>query len=384
VCLYSLIPFYGGVPNIGETSSESHPIKVYMYPLPPKFNTELVGLYGKKNANLKDQPGIGIPLNISEFVFNTNQFALEQYFYHRLKQSSHLTNNSAEADLIYIPFFGNIAKLSGQYHIYETFWDYMKQKYNLTHTLNTLYKHFVVFGGVRKWGQPFLEHWLIGKMNAVVLERNEGRARNSTFIVAPYPAQVHFHQNRADIIDYSKKTLLVSSAWNSRYPLRWTLSGMCKARKDICEHVELYSNSDYYNHTMLYEMTARSVFCLSPHGDSDTRKAFWDALMVGCINVVFNNNTKMPFDDIINYRNLTVYIPAERVSDTFKILQNISKEEIANKQQYIDKNRIHFQYTIIKDTDVATTLPFDKKDAFNLLLDEIYRQSLTRAPKKIK
>jgi len=351
-----------------------------MYPLPAKYNTDLISKYGYYSKTIQREDGIGILLNISEFVFDTNQFALEQYFYHRLKRGGYLTNNSAEADLFYIPFFGNLAKVAGQYPLYGDFWDYMSKKYNLTHKNPAIIlpKHFTIYGGVRKYAQPFMDHWYIGMMNAVVLERNEPRKNRSNLIVAPYPGQVHFYQDRHDKIDYSAKTLLVSSAWNSRYSLRWTLSDMCNKRKNICTHIELWSNNDNYNHTYLYEVTAKSVFCLSPHGDSSTRKAFWDALLVGCINVVYTDEVKMPFDDIINYSNLTVYIPKERVTDTFNILQNMTKEEIKQKQLYIEKNRIHFQYTIIEKKDNSQDFPFHKKDAFNLLIDQLYQQSVAR------
>eukprot|EP00026_Physarum_polycephalum_P016970 Phypoly_transcript_18034.p1 GENE.Phypoly_transcript_18034~~Phypoly_transcript_18034.p1 ORF type:complete len:243 (+),score=25.84 Phypoly_transcript_18034:68-730(+) len=216
-------------------------------------------------------------------------------------------------------------------------------------------------------------------MNAVVLERIEMKHQKSNLITAPYPAQIHFYPELEEQIDYSKKALLVSSAWNSRYPMRWTLADMCQKRRD-CEHVELGSNSDRYDHTSLYRLTARSVFCLSPHGDSSTRKAFWDALLVGCINVVYSNVTKMPFDDIIDYSKLTVYIPKGKMRDTFTVLKSLSKEEIAAKQEYIDKNRIHFQYTVMEEKDSTMDPPFSKKDAFNLLIDEIYQKSLLRAP----
>ena len=37
---------------------------------------------------------------------------------------------------------------------------------------------------------------------------------------------------------------------------------------------------------------ALSTFCLTPPGDSPTRKGFWDALLVGCVPVVFLNASR--------------------------------------------------------------------------------------------
>ena len=53
-----------------------------------------------------------------------------------------------------------------------------------------------------------------------------------------------------------------------------------------------------------------AVFCLQPWGDSATRKGFWDALLAGCINVIFDdagwNETDAWFGD---HRHWTVRVP---------------------------------------------------------------------------
>jgi len=276
-------------------------------------------------------------------------------------------------DLFYLPFFPNLAKVGGQFQTYGKFWDAMKP--NFTFINKNTRKHFIVYGGCQKYAQAFSAN-LYQQISVIMLERNANKKKTSNAIIAPYPGQIHFHFNKSNQVDYTKKDVLVSSVWNSRYPIRWELAGSCKKFKNICTHIELNSNSDLYNHSYVYETTVRSVFCLSPHGDSPTRKGFWDSLLVGCINVIYDNTVKYPFDDIFDYDLLTVYIPMSKRSDTFKILQNYPKEKIKLHQQYIERTRVHFQYTNIQGRDDHMNIPFAKKDAFNLLLDEVYRRSL--------
>jgi hypothetical protein len=273
-------------------------LRIYMYPVNSTFNVDLVPFYGKFSPSILSETGIGNKLNDSDFTYDTNQFALEQYFYYRLTHSKYLTNDTSEADLFYIPFFPNMAKMAERYQTYGAFWDHFASLSNprgLALPYQLPHRHFMVYGGCQKYANAFMGHPLSHNLSLVMIERNAVRTALDNVIVAPYPAQIHFYQDRVDEIDFSAKTLLASSAWNSRYPLRWKLADLCKAHRPHCEHVELYSNSDNYNHSYLYQLTARSVFCLSPHGDSPTRKAFWDALLVGCINVIYENYVSLFF-----------------------------------------------------------------------------------------
>jgi hypothetical protein len=348
-----------------------------MYPLESKFNVDLVSEYSSWNDNMKSEDGLGIPLNDYKFVFNTNQFALEQYFYYRLKHSSYLTNKVEEADLFYIPFFGNLAKMAGQYPVITEFWNHMEENLKKNTSFNTvnLKKHFIVYGGCQKFGNIFMKNYLAKKIPLVVLERNARKKEKSNAIVAPYPALIHFDQAKLQDINFAAKNLLASSVWNSRYPFRWYLAHVICDRSKDCQHVELEPNSDNYNHTYIYELLSRSIFCLNPAGDSPTRKAFWDALLVGCINVLYEKDVKYPFEDKFDYSDMTVYIPSEQMNQTLHILSKIPKERIHHMQQYINSYRRQFQYSSDWRNLEGYGVPFYEKDAFHLILDELYKQS---------
>ena len=66
----------------------------------------------------------------------------------------------------------------------------------------------------------------------------------------------------------------------------------------------------YRNSSWILDGYRRSIFCLQPWGDTATRKGFWDAIAVGCVNVVFTqagwNETDSWFGD---HRDWTIAVP---------------------------------------------------------------------------
>ena len=59
-------------------------------------------------------------------------------------------------------------------------------------------------------------------------------------------------------------------------------------------------------------INALSTFCLSPPGDTFTRRGFWDSLMAGCIPVVFHDRSRSwpTFFEHGDVRAVSVLLPA--------------------------------------------------------------------------
>jgi hypothetical protein len=59
---------------IRKSILESRILKIILcrYPLGQQFNTDLTWAYAKWNKNIMSETGLGIPLNISEFTFDTS------------------------------------------------------------------------------------------------------------------------------------------------------------------------------------------------------------------------------------------------------------------------------------------------------------------------
>ena len=94
------------------------------------------------------------------------------------------------------------------------------------------------------------------------------------------------------------------------------------------------------NYSSYIEAMSDSVFCLQPSGDTLTRAAFYQAILFGCIPVVFREDDAflgvLALSPRIPYRSLWAFVPeASALSDDFDIvrhLRRIPRAQIDAKQ----------------------------------------------------
>lgn len=116
-------------------------LKIYVYPLPPKFNTDLVTCATQNKANamcfdfsyagfgpeMKLPPHLKVPELLS--FHKTHQFSLEVIFYERLLRSPYITQDLSEADLVYVPFYAGLSCFCSEQtaqNLTSEFWSLMK------------------------------------------------------------------------------------------------------------------------------------------------------------------------------------------------------------------------------------------------------------------
>ncbi|KAK3256889.1 Glycerol kinase [Cymbomonas tetramitiformis] len=90
----------------------------------------------------------------------------------------------------------------------------------------------------------------------------------------------------------------------------------------------------------------------------------WQAMMVGCIPVVIADEIEFPYENSVDWRELTVKIPESRSEETISILRSIPKERIFEKQEAIKRARLA----------VTWKEPPVEGDAFHSTLKEIGRK----------
>ena len=65
----------------------------------------------------------------------------------------------------------------------------------------------------------------------------------------------------------------------------------------------------------------RSLFCLSPAGDTPSSARLFDAIVSGCIPVIISDELELPFEGILDYRKVRVHL--YEVIDCFKLMVNL-------------------------------------------------------------
>jgi len=54
-------------------------------------------------------------------------------------------------------------------------------------------------------------------------------------------------------------------------------------------------------------LAIRSIFCLSPAGDTPSSARLFDAIVSGCIPVIVSDELELPFEGILDYRKVCMY-----------------------------------------------------------------------------
>jgi hypothetical protein len=126
-----------------------------------------------------------------------------------------------------------------------------------------------------------------------------GRSRKYWY-AAPYPSSYHWwegiktlpwdisgqEENARDIFSLFLGSVKTSNT-NSNL-LRRTLNHQCEHDNKVCQwHQTAHACNGVVNSTSQMLLFRRAIFCPAPPGDSITRKSIFDALLAGCIPVIF-------------------------------------------------------------------------------------------------
>lgn len=126
--------------------------------------------------------------------------------------------------------------------------------------------------------------------------------------------------------------------------------------KRVCWHRDIGSrdNRNNFDMTVVSAVYRSSVFCLMPPGDTGTRRGIFDAVLCGCIPVLFGY---LDMHGIVNpmeqygwhysldeIENSFIYLNGTNVS-YFSMLAKIGSEEIALRQAYLRRIAFKTQYS---------------------------------------
>ncbi|KAH7426560.1 hypothetical protein KP509_10G006200 [Ceratopteris richardii] len=118
--------------------------------------------------------------------------------------------------------------------------------------------------------------------------------------------------------------------------------------------------------TTYYEDMQRSLFCLCPRGWAPWSPRIVEAVILGCIPVIIADDIVLPFEDVIPWDKMAVFVNESNVGDLDAILASMSAFEVKQKQ------------VILADPAIKNALLFSKDriqgDAFHLILSSLSRQ----------
>ncbi|KAL8141422.1 hypothetical protein V2J09_007443 [Rumex salicifolius] len=294
---------------------------IYVHILPRKYHVDLL-----RDCNSLDlwmdmcqyvkNSGMGPPLSdLDRAVFSesgwfaTNQFLLEVIFHNRMKQYDCLTNDSAQATAVFVPFY---AGLDVARHLWNS--DSRVRDDSAFELIKWLKRkpewgrfsgrdHFLVGGRITwdfrrsenhkdpDWGTKFLYLPEARNMTALVIESSPWH--NNDFGI-PYPT--YFHPSSDDEVftwqarmRTRSRKYLFSFAGAPRPDRPDSIRNQLITQCRQCNMVECNNwKNKCHKPAELMKVFQDSYFCLQPPGDSYTRRSTFDSIVAGCIPVFFH------------------------------------------------------------------------------------------------
>ena len=404
--------------NVTISVGNIFPRKVFIYELPGKFNDRLIECVSQKNrANCFDTSDFGYGRQLytdhGMSVRATWQFSLELIIHNKLLRSPHRTMNASEASMFYVPFYGALASFCYPLQINFTFpinfTEYAGELSTFLMQQTPLQDgrpHVMTLGKIeremRQVGYPIIPLSHLHHMVFVGIEQEINAKYRKVYtssltplIVAPYPSYGHL-LGTSDTIPTYLETLyreprnvfiLLAASTRRSNPFRVILLDQFAKSATRVSYTDYFStryngsmtdtiwlqteecNNQHENETMSW--MKRSVFCLQPPGDSPTRKSFYDAVVAGCIPVIFRGNSHViyPFETKLNYASFTVSINEtevvhKHVTHMLAPFKTIHREKVKTMQQGILNVLPWLQYNYPPDHNSGT-------DALDMILQEI-------------
>lgn len=385
----------------------------YIYPWP----TELNDVYPPFNATLHreapynhafhDNNGLGLMLDKDIGLFQTWQFSLYQNIMQRLRVSPLRTYDPEKATAFIIPFdcgvHSYIDHVDGRKRFASPHgWTakmllesspYMKRNGGHDHWVIfsiTLYSMIGVASKVFYQSICYNCSTLVIETSPTFLKGFSDWPYKQYWHAVPYPASYHWHEEMKQLpwtlstsstVQSSSRNIFVlfigsvRTATVSANRFRKVLQTQCQQAESLYQksstttnqyssfcawYPVVHSCQGIINATEQMKLFTQSVFCPAPVGDSLTRKSLFDALVAGCIPVIFDELSLSQYAWHISEeerQQISVFIPKQNVSDSershanstsfISILRSISSAEIRMKQMAIAKIAARLQYSLV-------------------------------------
>ena len=336
---------------------------IYVHRLPSRFNDDLLKNCHAINrwydiCEFLENSGLGPLLsnsgNADDFPnniwFATDQFVLEVIFRTRMKQYKCLTNDSAMASAVYVPFYAGL-------EICQHLWGFNASvrdaaAYDLIKFLVAQPEwkrmggkdHFLVVGRVtwdfRRmphnesfWGSYFLR--LPESQNMTILGIESSHGADNDFGV-PYPT--YFHPSHdSEVFEWQnrmrrkRRQFLYSFAGADRPQdggsIRGKIMSQCRDSGDKCKLLDCDPGKNNCKTVNVMKMFQNSSFCLQPPGDSFTRRSTFDSILAGCIPVFFH--------PVSAYRQYLWHLPKEHKMYSVFIPMDYLREGLVNIERVL-------------------------------------------------
>ncbi|QCD88870.1 glucuronyl/N-acetylglucosaminyl transferase EXT2 [Vigna unguiculata] len=336
----------------------SLPLRVYVYDMPPKFTYDLLWLFKRTYQETSNLTSNGSPVHRL-----IEQHSIDYWLWADLiaPQSKRLLNSvirvhrQEEADLFYVPFFTTISfflmekqqckALYREALKWITDQPAWKRSGGRDHIIPV--HHPWSFKSVRKEVKKAI--WLLPDMDSTGNWYKPGQVFLEKDLILPYVPNLDLCDAKCLAEINPKRNMLLFFRGRLKRNAGGKIRSKLVAELSGADGVSIEEGTAGEGGKEAAQIGMRkSLFCLSPAGDTPSSARLFDAIVSGCIPVIISDELELPFEGILDYRKIALFISS---NDALKpgwlldYLKGIKPARIKEMQKYLAEYSKHFLYS---------------------------------------
>lgn len=336
----------------------SPPVRVYVYEMPAKFTYDMLRLFQNTYKETFNLTSNGSPVHRL-----IEQHSIDYWLWadlispesERLLKSVVRVHRKEDADLFYVPFFTTISffllekqqckALYREALKWVTDQPAWKRSEGRDHIFPI--HHPWSFKSVRKFVKNAI--WLLPDMDSTGNWYKPGQVSLEKDLILPYVPNLDLCDAKCLSESAPRRSTLLYFRGrlkrNAGGKIRSKLGSELGGADDVV--IEEGSAGEAGKRAAQSGMR-KSVFCLSPAGDTPSSARLFDAIVSGCIPVIVSDELELPFEGILDYRKMCIFVSSSDAVQPgwlLAYLRSIQPTQIKEMQDNLAKYTRHFLYS---------------------------------------
>lgn len=336
----------------------SPPLRVYVYEMPPKFTYDMLWLFQNTYKETFNLTSNGSPVHRL-----IEQHSIDYWLWadliapesERVLKSVVRVHRKEDADLFYVPFFTTISYFLLEKQQCKTLyrealkWITDQPAWKRSEGRDHIFPihHPWSFKSVRKYVKNAI--WLLPDMDSTGNWYKPGQVSLEKDLILPYVPNLDLCDAKCLSESASRRTTLLYFRGRLKRNAGGKIRSKLGSELGNADDVIIEEGSAGEAGKIAAQSGMRkSVFCLSPAGDTPSSARLFDAIVSGCIPVIVSDELELPFEGILDYRRISLFVSSSDAVQPgwlLAYLRSIKPTQIREMQDSLAKYTRHFLYS---------------------------------------